>query len=147
MNEIGRLSLADGQYEFRDASRNLIVRGGHPEWVLQAAAEVIANTARLEAESLIEELTAMREFEAVEPIEVDAAKFSLKERFEMIPQCIVSLGTMDYKWAASEGRAIKAEEFGNHPLRRIHDMALKRPGYPFLANEPGVEMPGLDPTE
>lgn len=139
MSEIGRLSQADGQYEFRDPSRNLIVRGGHPEWVLLAAAEVIGNTARLEAESLVEELSAMLEFEAAEPIEVDSAKFTLKERFDMIPQCIVSLGTMHYKWAASEGRAMKPEEFGNHPLKRVHDMSLMRSGL-FLANEPGVEM-------
>ena len=104
MNGIGQLSESDGQYEFRDPSRNLIVRGEHPEWVLQAAAEVIGNTAKLEAESVIEELTAMLEFEAAEQIEVDSAKYALKERFELVPQCIVSLGKMDYKWAAAEGR-------------------------------------------
>ena len=139
MSEIGRLSQADGQYEFRDPSRNLIVRGGHPEWVLMAAAEVIGNTARLEAESLVDELSAMLEFKAAEPIEVDSAKFSLKERFELIPQCIVSLGTMDYKWAASEGRARKPAEFGKHPISRVHDMSLMRSDS-FLKNEPGVEM-------
>lgn len=139
MSEIGRLSQADGQYEFRDPSRNLIVRGGHPEWVLLAAAEVIANTARLEAESLIEELSAMLEFDAAEAIDVDSAKFSLKERFDHIPQCIVSLGTMDYKWASLEGRAQKPQELGSQPLKRVHDMSLTRSDS-FLKNEPGVEM-------
>jgi hypothetical protein len=146
MNEVGRLIQADGQYEFRDPSRNLIVRGGHPEWVLMAAAEVISNTAKLEAESQVEELTALLEFDAAEPIEVDSAKFSLKERFELIPQCIVSLGTMDYKWAAAEGRAKKPNEFGNQPLKRVHDMSLTRSDT-FLANDPGVDMPGLDVSE
>jgi len=146
MHEIGRLSQADGQYEFRDPSRNLIVRGGHPEWVLLAAAEVIGNTAKLEAESLVEELSAMLEFEAAEPIDIDSAKFSFKERFELIPQCIVSLCTMDYKWAASEGRAQKPQEYGKHPLRRITDMSLTRSGS-FLKNEPGVDMPGVDSNE
>lgn len=146
MTEIGRLSLADGQYEFRDPSRNLIVRGGHPEWVLMAAAEVIGNTARLEAESLLEELTALIEFEAAEAIEVDSARFSLKERFELVPQCIVSLGTMDYKWAAAEGRAKKPTEFGSHPLKRVHDMSLTKTES-FLSNDPGVDMPGLDVSE
>jgi hypothetical protein len=139
MTEIGRLCEADGQYEFRDPSRNLIVRGGHPEWVLLAAAEVIGNTARHEAESLVDELSAMLEFDAAQPIEIDSAKFSLKERFDLVPQCIVSLGTMDYKWAAAEGREQKPQEFGKHPLRRVHDMALMRNGS-FLTNEPGVEM-------
>jgi len=111
--------------------------------VLLAAAEVISNTARLEAESLVEELSAMLEFEAAEPIEVDSAKFALKERFELIPQCIVSLGTMDYKWAASEGRAQKPEEFGKQALKRAHDMSMTRSNS-FLKNDPGVDMPGLD---
>ena len=146
MNEIGRLSKADGQYEFRDPSRNLIIRGGHPEWVLLAAAEVIGNTARLEAESLVEELSAMLDFAAAEPIEVDSAKYAMKERFELIPQCIVSLGAMDYKWAAAEGRAQKPEEFGNHALKRVHDMSMTRSGS-FLQNEPGVDMPGLDAND
>lgn len=139
MIEIGRLIQVDGQYEFRDPSRNLIVRGGHPEWVLEAAAEVIGNTARLEAESRVEELNALVEFDAAEPIEVDAAKFSLKERFEMIPQCIVSLGAMDYKWAASEGRALKPDEFGKQPMKRVHDMSMTRSNS-FLQNEAGVDM-------
>lgn len=139
MNEIGQLREADGQYEFRDPSRNLIVRGEHPEWVLQAAAEVIGNTAKLEAESVVEELTAMLEFEAADPIELDSAKYALKERFELIPQCIVSLGKMDYKWAAAEGRAKKPEEFGSQPLKRVHDMSLTR-SESFLDNEDGVDM-------
>ena len=139
MNQIGQLSESDGQYEYRDQARGLIIRGEHPEWVLQAAAEVIANTARLEAESVVEELTAMLEFEAAEPIEVDSAKYALKERFELIPQCIVSLGKMDYKWAAAEGRAQKPDEFGNQTLKRVHDMSMTRTDS-FLKNEPGVEM-------
>lgn len=139
MNGIGQLSESDGQYEFRDPTRNLIVRGEHPEWVLQAAAEVIANTAKLEAESVVEELSAMLEFEAAEQIEVDSARYAIKERFELVPQCIVSLGKMDYKWAAAEGRAKKPEEFGNQPLKRVHDMSLTRSDT-FLENEPGVDM-------
>ena len=139
MNQIGQLSESAGQYEYRDQARGLIIRGEHPEWVLQAAAEVIANTARREAESVGEELTAMLEFEAAEPIEVDSAKYALKERFELIPQCIVSLGKMDYKWAAAEGRAQKPDEFGNQTLKRVHDMSMTRTDS-FLKNEPGVEM-------
>jgi hypothetical protein len=139
MNKIGQLRQADGQYEFRDTSRNMIVRGEHPEWVLQAAAEVIGNTAKLEAESVVDELTAMIEFEAAEPMELDSAKYAMKERFDLIPQCIVSLGKMDYRWAASEGRAKDKEEFGDQPLKRVHDMSLTR-SQSFLDNEDGVEM-------
>ncbi len=139
MNEIGHLTESDGQFEFRDPTRNLVVRGEHPEWVLQAAAEVIANTAKLEAESVVEELTALVEFEAAEEIEVDSAKFALKERFELVPQCVVTLGKLDYRWAAIEGRQQKPEEFGDQPMKRLHDMSLTRSNS-FLKNEPGVEM-------
>lgn len=140
MNEIGQLREADGQFEFRDPSRNLIVRGEHPEWVLQAAAEVIGNTAKLEAESIVDELTAMLEFEAAEPIEIDSAKYAMKERFDHVPQCIVSLGKMDYRWAAAEGRAQKPEEFGDKALKRVHDMSLTKSSVSFLDNEDGVNM-------
>ena len=139
MKEIGRLSESDGQYEFREPSRSLIVRGEHPEWVLLAAAEVIANTAKLEAESVIEEMNAMVEFEAVAEIEVDSAKYALKERFDLIPQCIVTVGKMDYKWAAPEGRAKKQEEFGDQALKRVHDMSLTRTDS-FLKNESDNDM-------
>ena len=138
MHEIGCLRETDGQFEFRDPGRSLVVRGDHPEWVLLAAAEVIGNTARLEAESVVEELNAMVEFEAVEPIEVDSAKYAMKERFDLIPQCIVTVGKMDYKWAAAEGRAQKQEEFGDQTLKRVHDMSMTRSNS-FLENENGVD--------
>lgn len=140
MNQIGHLLEADGQYEFRDTSRNLIVRGEHPEWVLMAAAEMIGNTSRLEAESLIEEMTALLEFDAADPIEIDAEKYALKERFEIVPQCLVTMGRIDYKWAAPEGRQQKPVEFGTQPVKRVHDMSLTRSNS-FLSNEDGVEMP------
>lgn len=140
MKEVAQLLEADGQFEFRDPSRNLIVRGEHPEWVLMAAAEIIGNTCRMEAESLIDELKTMKEFEAAEQIEVDAAGYAFKERFEIIPQCIVTMGKIDYKWASPEGREKKADEFGNQAVSRVHDMSLTRSDT-FLANEDGVEMP------
>lgn len=140
MNEIGQLLEKDGQYEFRDPSRSLVVRGEHPEWVLSAAAEVIANTSKLEAESLIEELSTMVEFEAATEIEVDAAKYALKERFEIVPQCLVTLGRIDYKWASIEGRQKLSDQFGDQTVSRVHDMSLTRTDS-FLANEDGVDMP------
>ncbi len=140
MNQIGQLLKADGQYEFRDASRSLVVRGEHPEWVLMAAAEMIGNTSRLEAESLIDEMTALLEFDAADPIEIDAEKYALKERFEIVPQCIVTMGRIDYKWAAPEGRQQKAVEYGTQPVKRVHDMSLTRSNS-FLSDEDGVKKP------
>jgi len=140
MNQIGKLMEAYGMFEVRDPSRSLIVRGEHPEWVLMAAAERIGNTSRLEAESQIEEMQAMLEFDAAEQIEIDAAKYSLKERFEIVPQCIVTMGKIDYKWAAPEGRAQMVPEFGSQPVKRVHDMSLTRSNS-FLSNEDGYEIP------
>jgi hypothetical protein len=139
MKELGQLCEVEGRYEFRYGDLNLIVRGDHPEWVLQAACEVLAKTARLETESKIDELTSLVEFEAANEIEVDAAKYALRERFEIIPQCIVSMGRMDYRWAAEEARRKLDPEFGTQPIKRIHDMSLTM-NDSFLANEPGVDL-------
>lgn len=138
MKEVGQLYEADGRFEFRLGEMNLIVRGDHPEWVLQAASEVMLQSARLEQESRVEELSSLVEFEAATEIEVDAAKYSMKERFETIPQCIVTMGRLDYKWAAPEGRERLSEEFDGNPYRRIHDMSLTF-GDTFLKNENGVD--------
>lgn len=137
MNQIGQLVENEGQFEFRDPGRNLTVRGEHPEWVLQAAAEVIATTQKLEAESLIDELSTMVEFEAATEIEVDAAKYALKERFEIVPQCLVTIGKIDYKWASQEGRDQLPDKFGSQTVTRVHDMSLTRSDS-FLKNEDGV---------
>ncbi len=136
---LGQLFEADGRYEFRYGDLNLIVRGDHPEWVLQAAGEVLGRTARLEKESLIDELSSLVEFEAATETEVDAAKYALKERFEILPQCIVSMGRMDYRWVAEEARVRLKPEFDSQPIRRIHDMSLTKTDS-FLENEPGVDM-------
>lgn len=140
MNQIGQLLEADGQFEYRDPRRSLVVRGEHPEWVLMAAAEMIANTSRLEAESLIEEMQTLLEFEAVEQIEIDSAKYAMNARFEIVPQCLVTMGKIDYQWAAAEGRQQKPAEYGSQYVKRVHDMSLTR-NNSFLSNADGTEMP------
>ena len=139
MDEIGELKEIDGRFEFRHAGLALVVRGDHPEWVLMAAAEVISNTARIEGEAEMESLSALAEFEEASSIEVDTAKFAFKQRFDTIPQCIVSLGKIDYKWATAEGRKKLTDEYDGHMVRRIHDMSLTFHDS-FLENEEGVEM-------
>ena len=139
MDEIGQLMEADGRFEFRHPGLGLVVRGDHPEWVLMAAAEIISNTAKIEAEAEVESLTALQEFEEASGIEVDSARFAFKQRFETIPQCIVSLGKIDYKWATQEGRDKLVAEYDGHMVRRIHDMSLTF-NDSFLQNEEGVEM-------
>jgi hypothetical protein len=144
MKQIGQLLEADGRFEFRFEEKSLIVRGDHPEWVIQAAAEILTRTEYLEAESKVDELTSLVEFEAASEIEVDSAKFSMHERFSTIPQCIVTMGRLDYKWAAPEGRKAMEAEYDGHPFRRIHDMSLRFDDS-FLKNEPGVPSTSSDP--
>jgi hypothetical protein len=124
MKQVGQLLEADGRFEFRIDDKNLIVRGDHPEWVVQAASEILAQTEKLAAESHVEELKALVEFEAATEIEVDSAEYALRQRFSTIPQCIVTMGRMDYKWAAPEGREVMEKEYDGNAIRRIHDMSL-----------------------
>jgi len=139
MRQIGQLIEADGRYEFRIEEKGLIVRGDYPEWVIKAASEVLETTEKLEAESRVDELTSLVAFEAAEPIEVESARYTLKQRFEIIPQCIVTLGRMDFRWAAKEGRDKLARQFDGHTVTRINDMSLTL-NDSFLANEVGVDM-------
>lgn len=139
MKEIGQLVESDGRFEVRIPEMSLIVRGDHPEWVLQAAGEVLMNTAKLESEGRIDELETLVEFEEATETEVESAKFEVKQRFEVIPQCLITMGRMDYRWVASRGREKLAESFDGQPFTRIHDMSLTNSDS-FLQNEDGVDM-------
>jgi len=139
MKSIGQLTEVDGRYEFRVPGMSLIVRGDHPEWVMQAASEIIATTAKNESDSTLDELETLKEFGEASEMEVDTARYAAKERFQIIPQCVVSMGKIDYKWVAPDGREKLENEFEGQPIRRIADMSLMR-NDDFLKNEEGVEM-------
>lgn len=136
MEQIGFLREHDGRYEFHYDALNLTIRGHYAEWVLEAAAEVISQTERLQADGQIEELATLCEFGEANELELDSAKFDAKSRFEVIPQCVVTMGTLDYKWTALPGR--DAETDANQPIKRIQDMSLTR-NDSFLKNEDGVD--------
>jgi hypothetical protein len=135
MEDIGFLTRQDDRYEFHSREFGIVVRGPFAEWVLRAAGEVIARTAELSAQGAIDELEMLVEFGEADPIDVDAARYDADARFEAVPQCVVSMGRMDYHWIAPEGRE------GDSPgqcLRRIHVMSKTR-NDSFLKNEPGVD--------
>jgi len=138
MKQIGQLIEADGRYEFRHNQMALVVRGDHPEWVLQAASEVMSQTCKLELESKIDELETLVEFDEASPIDVDSAKYSHRERFEVIPQCLVTMGKLDYRWAAAAGREMMGERFDGHTVARVQDMSLTYSDS-FLNNVDGVD--------
>lgn len=139
MENIGNLNETEGRFEFRLPQLGLVVRGNYPEWVLSAAAEIISKTARIEAEAKIEEVKSLIDFGEASDVELDSVKWEHKARFDVLPQCVVSLGQMDYRWADEEARKRLVDEFGGHELKRLHDMSLVRDGS-FLDNEEGVEM-------
>ncbi|MEM9370093.1 MAG: hypothetical protein AAGA26_02930 [Pseudomonadota bacterium] len=141
MDNLGYLREHEGRFEFHFAEFGLVVRGAHPEWVLEAAAEVIAETAKVQADGHLEELSALVEFGEVSELEVDSAKFDHKARFEIMPQCLVTMGSLDYKWTSATGRVTNDSGEAEHSLERIYDMSLTR-NDTFLQNEPGVVMSG-----
>lgn len=134
MSQLGYLTKDGPSYEFHYPEHGLIVRGPYAEWVLEAAAEVISQTEKLKAEGQIEELKTLVEFGEADGMEVDAAQFDANARFDIIPQCLVSMGSMDYRWVAPAGR----EPAGARPIQRLHDMSMSRTNS-FLANENGVD--------
>ncbi|MEM9707918.1 MAG: hypothetical protein AAF871_03945 [Pseudomonadota bacterium] len=139
MQNLGQLSEADGRYEFRCPEMSLVVRGDHPEWVLLAAYEILATTAKNESDSKIDELKTLQEFEEATEMDIFAEESAAKERFEIIPQCVVQMGRMDYKWTAADGRDKLTSDYDGFPIRRIVDMSLTK-NDSFLKNEDGVDM-------
>lgn len=135
MDDIGYLRRNAEKFEFHFPELGLIVRGPYAEWVLEAAGEVIAQTERMLAEGKLDELRTLTEFGEVEEIEVDSVEFEAEARFEAVPQCIVSMGALDYHWVSAAGREDEAAHGG---LRRIVDMSKTR-GDSFLRNCDGVD--------
>jgi hypothetical protein len=136
MSELGVLKKQDQTYEFHYGEHGLVIRGAYVEWVLQAAAEVISQTERLRAEGELEELKVLQEMGEAEEIEVDSAQFDQHSRFEVLPQCLVTMGSLDYRWVSPEGRG--EGQSALFPAKRIHDMSLTR-NDSFLRNEDGVD--------
>ncbi|MEL6575828.1 MAG: hypothetical protein AAFU72_02000 [Pseudomonadota bacterium] len=124
MEETGRLTKDGERYEFSFGGLGLVVRGAHPEWVLEAAAEIIADTEKLRSEGRIDELSMLTEMGEADEIDIDDARFAAEERFEKVPQCLVSIGSTDYRWVAPEGRAEVLDR--KPPVERIHEMSLTR---------------------
>lgn len=137
MEDIGFLRKQDDRYEFHYPELGLVVRGPFAEWVLQSAAEITARTAELSMQGRIDELKMLAEFGEVDEIEVDSAAYDANARFEAVPQCVVSMGRLDYHWVAPEGREHESGALSDC-LRRIHVMSKTR-NDTFLKNVDGVD--------
>ncbi|MEM1345138.1 MAG: hypothetical protein AAGI34_11235 [Pseudomonadota bacterium] len=139
MEDIGYLKMQDDRYEFHYPELGLVVRGPFAEWVLEAAGEIIGQTAELTAQGTIEELKMLVEFGEEEETVVDSAQFDADARFQAVPQCVVTMGRLDYHWVAPEGR--EGETGVSGALKRIHVMSKTR-NDSFLKNVDGVDTTG-----
>jgi hypothetical protein len=128
---IAVLTKNGSRFELNYPEYGLTVRGPYVEWVLEAAADIIAKFEKTKAESVVEELKMLREFgdNNVNEIEIETAGYEANVRFETVPQCVVTMNEMDYRWVQSAGR----KEGANGPMERLHDMSLTR-NNTFLAN-------------
>lgn len=122
MSEVyASVTFVNGRYEFSCPSLDLIVRGPHPEWVLEAGADMIAQSEHMRMDGLIEELSVLQDLGDAPEVEVDIARFETKSRFEAVPQCVVSLGVHDFRWVSPAGR-----QAGEKGLQRLFDQSLTR---------------------
>jgi hypothetical protein len=129
---IAYLAKDGRRYEMNFPEYALTVRGPYIEWVLEAAAEIISTFERTKAESSVEELQMLKEFgdSGTSDIEIASAKYEQDVRFETVPQCVVTMNELDYRWVSKAGR--KGDEIT--PMQRLHDLSLTRNGT-FLHNQ------------
>jgi hypothetical protein len=128
---IAQMFKEGNRYGMAFPAYNISIRGPYIEWVLLAAAEMIGKIERLKLEGTIEELELMRDFADGEDseIQIDAARYAANNRFEVVPQCIVTMHDTDYRWVA------KADG-GQGMMERLLDASLTR-NNTFLSNSPG----------
>jgi hypothetical protein len=129
---IAYLAKDGRRFELSFPEYALTIRGPYVEWLLEAAAEIIGKFERTKAEGTVEEMKMLKEFgdSTTTDTEIEAAKYEQVTRFETVPQCVVTMNEMDYRWVSKEGR--KGDEIA--PMERLHDMSLTRNGT-FLHNQ------------
>lgn len=132
---IGNICFSAGRFEFHCPEYDLVIRGRYLEWVLEAAAEVIARTDEIKAEANVDEMKMLAEFgQGPSLATIDAASFEARQRFRAVPQCVVSLGADDYRWIQKDAR-----KDDSHPCTdRIVDQSLTRRRGEWLEDEPRV---------
>jgi hypothetical protein len=130
---IAYLARDGRRFELTFPEYGLSVRGPYAEWVLEAAAEIIGKLERTKAETAVDELNMLKEFgdENVTDLDVESAKYEQNLRFETVPQCVVTMNDMDYRWVSRDGREASSQ---HQPIERLHDISLTRSGS-FLVNQ------------
>ncbi|MGF1444965.1 MAG: hypothetical protein ACFBRM_02060 [Pikeienuella sp.] len=137
MEEIGRLSKANARYEFMLDDLGLVVRGAHVEWVLEAAADIISKAAKADIEGRLMEIQTLVELGEAEEVDLDIAQYDAGSRFEEVPQCLVTLGTLDYRWTSPHKQPNPHGEGLRDCMERLVDQSKTRHGS-FLSNVDGA---------
>jgi hypothetical protein len=121
---LAQLFKRDARFEFVYPEYGLTLRAPYAEWIFEAAAEILSRIEKLRIEGTIEELEMIKEFEDPDTIntQIDTIKYENGNRFDVIPQCIVTMADVDYRWVSPVARDPKSNNFG----QRLHDMSLTR---------------------
>ncbi|MGL4488377.1 MAG: hypothetical protein ACRCU5_02910 [Rhizobiaceae bacterium] len=129
---LATLRKIGSRFELAYPDYDLVIRGPYIEWVLEAAAEIIARTERLRADGAVEEMQMLAEFNGeTDDMDIEAEKFERQARFDTIPQCLVSMGTNDYRWVQVEGRTGPDHAY----VERLYDHSLTRKPGNWLADQ------------
>lgn len=132
-NVLAQVCKLDGRFELVYPEYGIRVRAPYAEWVFEAAADVIRRIEKTKSEGDIDELQLMQEIgEGGDEmaVQIDAIKYENNTRFEVVPQCVVSLGDTDYRWVSRNQNTDEQHSFGD----RIHNMAMTR-NNSFLVDE------------
>lgn len=121
---LAQLFKRDARFELVYPEYGLTLRAPYAEWLFEAAAEILTRIEKLRIEGTIEELEMIKEFEddGVVDTQIDAVKYENGNRFDVVPQCLVTMGDLDYRWVSPILRDPKIGSFG----QRLHDMSLTR---------------------
>ena len=119
---IAQLYKDGNRYALHYPEYQIWIRGAYAEWVLTAGAELIAKIEKLKVEGSIEELEMTREFSETGDvdIQVDALRYAANSRFEILPQCVVTMHDNDYRWVARSDTTVHGA------MERLLDASLTR---------------------
>jgi hypothetical protein len=129
---LATLKKIGSRYEIAYPDYDLVIRGPYVEWVLEAAAEIIARTERLRIDGAIEEMQMLAEFDGNnDEMGIEVEKFERQARFDTVPQCLVSMGANDYRWVQIDGRKGPAHAY----VERLYDHSLVRKPGSWLSDQ------------
>jgi hypothetical protein len=128
---IATLSKDGNRFCLNYPDYDISIRGAYAEWVMMAAAEMIARVEKLKLEGSIDEIELTREFlDASEAdIQIDSLRYAAIKRFDVIPQCVVTMHNTDYRWVARQEGAMPGA------IERLVDSSLTR-NNSFLSGSP-----------